>query len=288
MSTPTSNVDDLLETTPAELSLLIAQPNMPAILTNLFEDQHTSLALLREYSFLTIGVNRLRLEMNRHITERDALFTALTTNQHFQETLFPLLNYFRQQQEQPSSPSDSAPSPEGSILFEPTDGTLTSLTETTEYIDDTLQTTGRDSPHTVDIHSSPPRTTLSPTPETTLLSFQSANEEPLGSLGSSSNPIDVDLIPDHLVRLNTGMQRSRSTLASLYCQTCRRHGHTATTCIWYGPIVCGYCMEVGHGRNGCSTLKHDIAVYNPDHNFCMLCGQPGHTLVQCGALEYQQ
>jgi hypothetical protein len=107
-------------------------------------------------------------------------------------------------------------------------------------------------------------------------------------LGSPYNPIDVDLIPDHLVRLNTGLRRSRSTLATSYCQACRRHGHTARTCIWYGPIVCGYCMEIGHGRNDCSTLRRDMAMYNPRYNFCMLCSQSGHTLVQCGSLPYQQ
>jgi hypothetical protein len=288
MSTPTPNVIDLLDTTPEELSLLMVQPDMPNILTNLFEQRQVSLALLREYSFITIGMNQLRREMNRHVTERNALFTVLTTNQHFQETLLPLLTYFRQQQEHDSSPSSRVPSPKGSVLFEPTDGTLTSLTETseiTEYVDDTLHITSHDSPRTIEIHSPPPENSPSPTPETASHSFRTANENPLGS---PFNPIDVDLIPDHLVRLNTGMRRSRSTLAPLYCQTCLRHGHVETGCIWQEPIVCDYCERRYHGQKDCPVLRRDMARYNPRYNFCMVCSQPGHTLERCMALQYPE
>ena len=214
--------------------------------------------------------------MRRHVTERNTLFTALTTNQHFQETLFPLLDHFRQQQQCENSPSDRVPSPTGPVLFAPTDGTLTSLTETTEYVDDTLQVPSYGSPQTVEIHS--------PSPNTVPHSFYTANED---LLGSPFNPIDIHLLPEHLVHL-TGRQRSRSALAPRHCQTCKRHGHVSTTCIWDGPLECGYCTEIGHGRNNCSTLRRDMARYNPRYNFCMLCSQPGHTLVHCGSLPHQQ
>ncbi len=208
MSNPTPNAVDLLETSPEELSRLITQPDMPTILTDLFQDRQVSLALLREYSFLTIGMDHLRQEMHRHVTERAAIFTALTNNQRFQETLFPLLNYFRQQQERENPPSDHTPSPTGSPLFAPADGTLVSLTEieTTEYVDDTLQTLSHDSPRTIEIHSTPPSDSSSPTPETALNSFRTTNDDPLGS---PFNPIDVDLLPDHLVQLGNGLRRSR-------------------------------------------------------------------------------
>jgi hypothetical protein len=281
-----NNIDDLLNTTATELSFLIVQPEMPATLSAAFDNQQTTLALLREYCFIATGIGHLRVEIIRHRAERDSLFRTLMTNRNFQETILPILSLFRQQQENEHLPPYDTPSPESAQSI---DETLTSISETSESESENTQLPDDSSPRTVEVHPHiSDNESLSPAPETTLLSFHTANERPLGSLGSSSNPIDVDLIPDHLVRLNTGMRRSRSTLAPLYCQTCRRHGHTATSCIWYGPIVCGYCMEVGHGRNGCSTLRRDIAVYNPDHNFCMLCGQPGHTLVQCGALEYQQ
>jgi hypothetical protein len=291
MSAPTTNVNDLLETSPEELSRLIDQPDMPAILTDLFQNRQVSLALLREYSFLTIGMNRLqrdmhhlRQEMHRHINERTDLFRLLTNNQHVQETLFPLLDHFRQQQQQESSPSSRASSPEDPVLFVPADGTIPTLTEITEYMDDTLQTlSSHDSPRTVEIHSSPPNDNTSLTPDTAPPSFQTANENPLGS---PFNPIDVDLIPDHLVRLNTGMRRSRSTLSPTYCQTCQRYGHTATNCIWVGPIVCGYCMEIGHGRRNCHAHRRDASMYNPHYNFCLLCSQTGHTIVQCMSLQY--
>ena len=134
-------------------------------------------------------------------------------------------------------------------------------------------------PQTVEIHSP------NPNDETTSTSLHTANIK-LG--GSESNPIDVDLIPDHLMGLDSGLQRSRSALIPQYCRTCMRYGHTAKTCIWDGPIVCQYCMEIGHGKKDCQNLRRDQAMYTLSMKFCMFCGQGRHTHSQCALLHLPQ
>jgi uncharacterized protein (UPF0335 family) len=274
MSTSSSNRDDSPPLHATEFRQMFLDSTAYEQVINEVSDNTTAI-VINNLHFLAQTIERLETEVDRQRTEYNDVFEFATQHQHFRRHLRPVLRNFRRRSRNPYPQTTTSPSLRSDRSSEESLPVLFPIDNP---------------PQTVEIHSLNPNNNenSSPSPETTSLSFQTANEGPLGSLGSPSNPINVDLIPDHLVRLNTGMRRSRSNIAPLYCQTCRRHGHTATTCIWHGPIVCGYCMEIGHGRNGCSALRRDVARYNPSHNFCMLCGQPGHTLVQCRALEYQQ
>ena len=273
-----SDDDTLLNTTPIEISFLLAQTEMPATLATAFRDQPATLSLLREYAFITTGIDNHIREISRHRSERKALFDALMASQLFQETMYPYLTHFRDLRDAETLPSYDTPSPE------PTE-TLSYVIETSEQ----NQTSTTSSPLTVEIY---PAELLNESPpsnyESSTASFHTANETDEPS-GSQSNPIDVDLIPTRLVNLDSGLRRSRSNPdSSLHCRTCTRNGHTHQTCIWRGAIVCAYCMEVGHGNKNCPAIRRDRARYDPSLNFCMLCGQPGHTLVQCGRLQRSQ
>ena len=102
-------------------------------------------------------------------------------------------------------------------------------------------------------------------------SFHTANKPS----GSQLNPIDMDLIPTHLVNLDSGLHQSWSNPnSSPHSWTCMRNGHTHKTCIWQGVIICVYFLEVSHSNKNCPTLCHDKARSDPSLNFCLLCGQP--------------
>ena len=148
------------------------------------------------------------------------------------------------------------------------------------------QPSAASSPLTIEIHLPKfPNNPISPNPESSTASFHTANEP----IGLQLNPIDMDLIPTQLVNFDSGLRRSRSNPSSfLHCQTCTNSRHTHKTCLWRGAIVCSYCMEVSHGNKNCPAIRRDMAWYDPTRNFCMLCGQPGHTLVQCGSLQHPQ
>ena len=270
-----SDNDTLLNTSPIEISFLLDQPEMPATLAAAFSDQPTTLNLLREYAFITIGINDHLNEISRHRSERKALFDTLMTSQLFQETMYPYLNNFRDLRDAETLPLYDTPSPN------PT--TTLSYTVETSELD---QTSTASSPLTVEIHlpEFPTNHVLS-NPKSSTASFHTANEP----IESQSNPIDVDLIPTQLVNFDSGLHQSRSDPSSLlHCRMCTRNGHTCKTCLWDGAIVCSYCMEVGHGNKNCPAIRCDMAWYDLTRNFCMLCGQPGHTLVQCGSLQHPQ
>ena len=270
-----SNDDTLLNTSPIEILFLLNQPEMPATLAAVFRDQPATLSLLREYTFITIGINNHLNEISWHRSERKALFDALMASQLFQETMHPYLTHFRDLRDAETLPSYDTPSPD------PT-GTLSYTVKTSELD----QTSTASSPLTVKIHL--PELPNDPTPsnhKSSTASFHTANKPS----GSQLSPIDVDLIPTHLVNLDSGLHRSWSNPNdSPHCQTCTCNGHIYKTCIWQGMIICAYCMEVSHGNKKCPAIRRDIARYDPSLNFCMLCGQPGHTLIQCGSLQHSQ
>ena len=202
------------------------------------------------------------------------------TSQLFQETMYPYLNNYRDLRDTESLPSYNTPSPNPTT-------TLSYSVETSELD----QTSAASSPLTVEIHLPEfPNNPISPNPESSTASFHTANTHTANEpIGSQSNPIDVDLIPTQLANFDSGLRRSRSDPSSLLiCRMCTRNGHNRETCLWDGAIVCPYCLEVGHGRKNCPAIRHDMSYYDPTRNFCMLCGQPGHTLVQCRSLQYPQ
>ena len=132
------------------------------------------------------------------------------------------------------------------------------------------------SPQTVEIHPLDTNNeSASHTRESMTQSFHTApvplphtTSTPITIPGSQSNSINVDLVPEHLIQLNTGMHCSWSAPDTNYCQVCQRNGHNLSICIWRNLIVWGYCMEIGHGRRDCPTLHRNRARYNPEFNFC--------------------
>ena len=113
-------------------------------------------------------------------------------SQPFQETLYPYLTIFRDQRDAETLPSYDMPSPE------PT-GTLSYIVEASEP--DQISITS--SPRTIEIHLSKPAPS---SPKSSTASFHTADSD--APCGSKSNPINVDLIPTHLVNLDSGLRRS--------------------------------------------------------------------------------
>ena len=168
------------------------------------------------------------------------------TSKLFQETIYPHLANFRDIRDAENLPSYDSPSPPSS----PLSYAVESSQPPSNIDDETVQTPPPNSPLTVEIHSSnSPTDTTSLDHESSTASFHTATKLPNEASGSRSNPInvdlipaDVDLIPRRLTCLDFGMRRSRSNpnSHSLQCQTCTRSGYNNTTCIWDGPLVCGY------------------------------------------------
>ena len=191
-----SDNNTLLNTSPIEILFLLNQPEMPATLATAFSDQPTTLNLLREYAFITIGINNHLNKISRHRSERKALFDTLMTSRLFQETMYPYLNNYRDLRDAESLPLYNTPSPNPTM-------TLSYSVETSELD----QTSTASSPLTVEIYLPE-----SPTnPESSTASFHTAVEP----IGSQSNPINMDLIPTQLVNFDSGLHRSRSDPSSL-------------------------------------------------------------------------
>jgi hypothetical protein len=68
-------------------------------LQSVFENQPTTYSVLRQYNFITHGLNHLLYDLRRHQTERISLYQVLMTSLLFQETLEPILIDFRRQQQ---------------------------------------------------------------------------------------------------------------------------------------------------------------------------------------------
>ena len=59
-----SENDTLLNTSPIEILYLLNSPGIPATLATAFEEQPATLGLLREYAFITVGINNHLREMS--------------------------------------------------------------------------------------------------------------------------------------------------------------------------------------------------------------------------------
>ena len=104
--------------------------------------------------------------------------------------------------------------------------------------------------------------------------------------GTHEEPIDIDrLLSTNLFLHIAQLHRTRSMPESGYCDNCQRTSHTTTDCIWTGMIICDYCKEIGHQRNTCIELRQDICHYNLEYQFCVVCGEPRHTINICNALH---
>ena len=93
-SASSDDTTDLLVTSPVELSRMILEPGIPRILTNAFEPDPTSLAILWHYYFFSESQCDLWLQIARHNTERSELFRSLMGWREFQILMFPVLNKY--------------------------------------------------------------------------------------------------------------------------------------------------------------------------------------------------
>jgi hypothetical protein len=272
---------DLLGTSQIELSRMILQTDMPQRLTDAFTGRPTPLALLREYYFVSRGIDNLRREMERHRTERASIYAVLMSRHEFQETISPVLNEYRQRHLETDLPPY-----EGSPPSFPTDTPrLPRLSPTLSESHSSHPSSTPDSPQTVEVLSEEPMNEEDTSPsEDSIVSFYAADtSEP----GTQENPIDIDLIPaandtppPHIERV----RRTRSAPIPMYCNVCMKFGHPSANCVRLGPIVCAYCREIGHVKSDCITLRREIRQYNPDMQFCMVCAEPGHSVNNCATL----
>jgi hypothetical protein len=210
------------------------------------------------------------------------MYDMLIERRLFQEAAFPIVQeYRRRQQRQQQQHSPLPPSP----LSRPSGFINTryecSSPSTSPALSVNIASASPEHSNTDNSIEDPPTTFHTP-----------INEEE----GTQDRPIDVDTFvlthTIHLPRQTLVQQfttrRTRSIDSPTHCDMCGHFGHLACNCIWNGPIICDYCREVGHLRNNCPENRRDIAAYNPQYQFCLVCNQPGHTLDRCFALLHMQ
>jgi hypothetical protein len=248
-------------------------------------------AVLREYHFVTRGLNHLLYDLNRHRTERNALYHSLMSSVQFQQMLEPILWDFRRRQRtnDPSPLVIPTILPPSTTTSSPQSVPIASLPQSTTPIDD-------------------PPTSASPSGSNrSFLSYYTASQE---ELGTPTHPIDVDLLPDQQVtttyeemgtqtnpidvdrfdfpspRTNT-VRKTHSAPLIGYCTICNRNGHPTARCL-RRIEPCDYCKEIGHHQTECPTYNRDLLRYNPNLKRCHLCNAPGHETEQCNLLPFSQ
>ena len=306
MSSSSSNSATFPETSPFELSRMILQPETPEILVAAFPEQPALISDLRQYYFVSTGIEHLRSELERHRVERVNLYRHMMRNEDFQQAIFPILTEFRSRQREPDRWTHVAEThvPIDSPILSPT-----SPPTDASPIEAPLSPT-TDSPRTIPILESPELSIneRSSSGSDSPNSFHTASEA-----GSAENPINVDNLPelisgssrvdtphpDHSILFrphpNHPTIRPRSELANRNCGMCIRLGHDSTLCRWDPverrfdyPITCEYCKQRGHVREDCSSLKRDLARYNPKFQFCIVCNEQGHNIDRCALLHHRQ
>ena len=262
-------------TSPFELSRMMLDPGTARDLSDAFNGMPVSIVLLRHYLFISQNLEQLRMDTERHRTERQTIYQLLIGNQVFEERLFPVLMNYRRRQNRTHSPSHQDP-PSSPVSRSPNRTTDT-------YYSPSPNT---DSPQTIPILSAP--SSDEEDSIDSIVSFYSADS----TLGNSpTNPINIDRLPELPERRPvpppvTGMiHRTRSTPIIPHCNVCTRNGHFPDNCILRGPSICTYCREVGHVQGDCPKLRRDLRRYNSVMQFCIICSQPGHSLENCMTLQ---
>ena len=256
----------LVETTVYELSRMMMQPNIVQIAQRTFAEAPTPLTYLRYYQHLSQTISNLRLDLERHRREQQAIYDILFENQHFHVAISPIiLEYRRQRNQTINTPVTS-----------PTEPPVNLPEEQPIHV-----------PTTPDFPQTVPILPISvPIIETTRASSPLLSSPFEPRQGTRNEPIDVDRLPSTPLSLHIAqLHRTRSTPASGYCDHCRRTGHATTNCVWTGVIICDYCKEVGHQRSTCTELRRDVLHYNAEYQFCVVCGEPGHSVRNCQTLH---
>lgn len=259
--------------TSVELSRIVCSSTLDDSLHYAMAGLPTSSMAIRNYQFISHGIGRLQLDLINHRNERESLFQELMERRHFREAIYPVMMEYRRQLS-PTPLLRRSPSPVPTSIV--ADNGVTQLSP--------------ESPIPVTIHPLP----LDYSDQQSVISSNDSFHTPeTEEQGTQTNPIDVDTfepppLPQTTVIQHFLHRRTRSIEVPTTCNMCGRRGHTSTTCIWNGPILCNYCREIGHLRDACPDLRRDIALYDPRYQFCVVCNQPGHTVDRCFALLHSQ
>jgi hypothetical protein len=95
-----------------ELSRVLVDPDMLFRVARTFASHPTSTATLRYYRFLSLSIDRLELDLERHRLEQQALFTRLMECETFRTKIYPTVQEYRRKARfHPYGRSPSPPSP---------------------------------------------------------------------------------------------------------------------------------------------------------------------------------
>ena len=97
MSSSSSRVDDsyFLDTlTSRELSRLLTDTNYIPALEYAFQQESATMTILQSYNFLSLTIDALEQELERHQVEREHLLARLMKDQQFTRNIPPLLRNF--------------------------------------------------------------------------------------------------------------------------------------------------------------------------------------------------
>jgi hypothetical protein len=92
-----------------ELSHLLVDPDMLYRISRTFASHPTSTTTLRYYRFLSLSIDRLELDLERHRLEQQALFTHLMDCRTFRTLINPTVQEYRQRAH--FHPYERSPSP---------------------------------------------------------------------------------------------------------------------------------------------------------------------------------
>ena len=279
---------------PEELANLLHNREGRERLYAAFEDDIFGEITIRMFASLTNQIQQLDRYVTNLRTERHEVYQYGICNQHFEQIVTQFVRLYRERQADPylltpptpyqtaqTTPSNSPPpqseSSPRSVVIHPEEASA--IQENPSENDPSS-------------HSSPRSIDVQPEEAVTTLYHTVDENEP----GSPTNPIDMDLF---LQRAREERQRfdtphpivgilHRRVLSAPdlnYCTICTRTGHLPNQCIHWGVIVCDYCNEVNHHlANQCPEWRRNVLRSNPRFQYCILCGQTGHTLDGCAIL----
>ena len=98
MSSSSSCIDDsyFIDTlTSQELSRLLTDTNYIPALEHAFQQESTTMTILQSYNFLSLTINTLEQDLERHQLEREHLLSRLMKDRQFTKNIPPLLRNFR-------------------------------------------------------------------------------------------------------------------------------------------------------------------------------------------------
>lgn len=231
--------------TAAELSRILMDDDFSDPIYRAFHPAPVLSMTLRHYLFISINIERIRRDLDRHRIELDTIFQLLLSNDQFQRNMNDIVLNYR---DRLRSTRTFTPPPQTVEIHDERSNSSNNSSEEFHTPEAEEQGT-RNNP--IDVDFQPP----------------------------SPHPTHLALIP-HITS-----RRTRSTDTSTFCTTCARVGHTRDTCIWRGRIQCDYCREVGaHLRNNCPVLRRDIVNTHPRYQYCVVCNQVGHSVDRCWAV----